>query len=404
MLGQTEDGALWTLEECRWSTPSSGTSAGTELISERTTPTFAYRGAHLVDERARQVTAIGCSFTGLPAWLRAKSFTIDTRTRHDGEIEYGIAYRRPSDISATGRDVHIVIQHRPNLPSIGRTSIFVSEYIGFSLSASLPIAIAEWIERFLSPLQNLMTFATGVPNAFMAPSAVLAAREGSNPVEVSLYFRHLHGLQRVSRNFAKQRLFDFPDVKDRWSDLCPRWLSLYEDEDMTRVLDLYFSTQYRRTTSETEFQNLVEAAEAYHRCRFAGDSKRVLEHRERREQVLKQIRDGDREWASAHLRARTEPNLKTRLLQLVMRETAAMQYVVRDAGPFVDFVDARRHELSHRGPPRSGEGAVIELAYTTERLKFLLQACLLRELGFNDREIVELLWNNSRFAYLANQT
>ena len=76
---------------------------------------------------------------------------------------------------------------------------------------------------------------------------------------------------------------------------------------------------------------------------------------------------------------------------------ALMRYVVPNRSAFVDDILSRRHAFSHGAALRAYEPGLFRLA---QRLEFLLEACLLSELGFSDEQATEAVRHTSKFSYV----
>jgi hypothetical protein len=264
--------------------------------------------------------------------------------------------------------------------------------------------LSDWRERYFSPLQNLLTFATGVPNALVY-SWVRASRPDTN-WHAQVWFRPPYGrVSRGSRSGGDDSLFLFPAVRERWGDICRRWLALYANRRLVRLLDAYLGGRYHRIFRPTDFSHLVQAVEVYHQLRATGDHPGLAAYQAKRAAILgnEALSDDDRAWLRDRVPERTQPNLRTRLTQLLEQYEPLMHAVVPDREAFVDAVNRRRNELAHQGPPRSFERGSYDIWQLSRRLEFLLQACFLHEVGFDDAEIAGAVRSTSAFCFFEGQ-
>jgi len=337
----------------------------TQVIRERCRPAAAYSFTHLQHAEDRLFTEAGCSFSEMGKWLREDLFKFQAKDS-EGRREYTIRYNPPPRTAITVPTLTVAIEHAMGFPVLGRAFGGLRGFARFWLTAATPMPLSDWIWQFFSPLQNLLTLATGRPNAIVHASVLAPMAESERRAESEVFFRPPYGrLPTGSRSGGEDSLFAFPSVRDRWSDICARWLALYTDPKMVRILDAYFDRWYRREFRTSDFQHLVQAVEAYHRLRSSGSHPGLAEYQARRAAILSQLSGEDRSWLASRLRARTEPNLETRLTQLLEQFDGIMRLVAPDREAFIEAVCSRRHELTHQGAPRAeqrGQFGLFQLA------------------------------------------
>jgi ApeA N-terminal domain 1 len=141
---------------------------------------------------------------------------------------------------------------------------------------------------------------------------------------------------------------------------------------------------------EQQFLSLVTALEVYHR-RAISTPDPPEKHDRRKREILEAAPDEHRGWLEQKLKFSHEPTLQERLHEIFRRNREVAQAIVGKKKARADFirevVDARNYRV-HFGERLEGRAAKgAELHPINQKLKQLLEACLMAEIGFGDDEI-----------------
>ncbi len=132
----------------------------------------------------------------------------------------------------------------------------------------------------------------------------------------------------------------------------------------------------------------MQAIEAYHRMRYRNYETEPAEHARRINVILSSIPEQYREWMRDGLRYSNEPSHGQRLKELYQDFQGIMDEHVEDRGTFIHRVILTRNQLTHLED--SEESQILkgkELILATFRLRYLLELCLLRDIGVSDDQI-----------------
>jgi hypothetical protein len=144
---------------------------------------------------------------------------------------------------------------------------------------------------------------------------------------------------------------------------------------------------------EDRFQNLVQAAEAYHR-RVVGNRPDSELHDTRSAAVLAAAPEDLRDWLEGILVGAKEYRLAERIEALVSRHAwiAADLIKNRNVHRWAGRVAMARNFRAHHDPGAPHFGTdVDDLVGLTQRLTVLIEACLLDEAGFSSDQIQEMV-------------
>jgi hypothetical protein len=217
--------------------------------------------------------------------------------------------------------------------------------------------------------------------------------EGSEPIRIEI-------LYRLSRKPSFDRaslhpyavLFSLADIYERFEEFVRNWFDT--KARLEPVWNLYLATLHApEMYVESHFLNIVHALEAFHRLTVGGHELPEDEHGKRVDEIINSAPCQWCQWLMDKLRYSNEPSLRSRLIKvcgmfpsvtgrLIGNQKAVKRFVCQ-------VVDTRNYMTHH--DPELGQSAArgISLFPLTEKLKILVECCLLRELGFPDEFISE---------------
>jgi hypothetical protein len=126
------------------------------------------------------------------------------------------------------------------------------------------------------------------------------------------------------------------------------------------------------------------------------------EEEARLRQVVSLLPPADVEWLVAHLGDRPRPAFERVLCELMSQHAAVMDPLVAGRQDrFVSEVMSTLEYLTHReaeteAATRGGAG----LSWMTEKLRFLVKACFLAEVGFSEEQRVALFGRNALYQHV----
>jgi hypothetical protein len=210
------------------------------------------------------------------------------------------------------------------------------------------------------------------------------------PVEV--HYRPLGRTNDVQRPELHEMLFSRRGLPGGFETTVGRWLEGAEKLDP--VYRLFLGTIYNpESYEEQKFLNLVQALEVYHRRALYVPDLPKEEHEKRVEKILDSASEEYKGWLRQKLRVVSEPSLDQRLHEILKRHRCISDLVVgkkgEDRAEFVEKVVATRNYRTHFDESKKDKAARggEELYRISQKLKLLLEACLMKEIGFENEEI-----------------
>lgn len=185
------------------------------------------------------------------------------------------------------------------------------------------------------------------------------------PNPVILFFVTEETFEKKDKFSYHHFLFDFQKIESNFEMIMKKWYEKKENSEPI-IQQLISSVTYRRFIKSSDFLIVIQAIEGYYN------------------------------------RFEKEDNLKSLLIDLYNKYGDAQ--IIENNKPNLDQVVDSRHYYSHILPEGKKENVCkgFELYGLAEKLKPLLIGCVLRLIGFENREIDELLqnyyqWNNNKF-------
>ena len=193
------------------------------------------------------------------------------------------------------------------------------------------------------------------------------------------------------------------DISGRFDSFLRNW---FEKVDLLEpIYDLYFGTLYNpRMYSEQKFLSLVQAIESFHQRIHGGEYMSVEEYEPVYDALVNAIPD----WVSSDLKYRLkeylkygrEFSLRKRMKDIIYIYQANTDRFIGNKNAFIEkVVDTRNYQTHHDEDLKERAAGGEELDRLTQKLKVLLEVCLLTELGFSSEEIKGLFSRNSRYQY-----
>ncbi|AFY74241.1 hypothetical protein Syn7502_02233 [Synechococcus sp. PCC 7502] len=331
----------------------------TEILSVH----IAFIGEHILNPEEAKLSKIILKFDYFDEWLCIPSI----KTEHvvddeSGELlGYDFSYRTPKPINVDFEEFNISIFYGHNMMRTFPRNIELKQYGTISLHSHEGMTLREWNHKFIYPWQNFMTLATG-ELCHLQTLGILKENE-----IIDVFFAKTKGDTSKNIKFFDM-FFTMRDVKDKFCDFLKNWLSISSQFDS--VCNLFFSTKYTSSLYvEDQFLPIVQALESYHRRseKFNHKKKFVL---------------------------------KERLHDIFDFVTEVVNPLVEDRNEFIKtVVNTRNHNTHFNNKPEDQFFRGRDLFWATRILGYMLQACLLREIGFSNEETGSLFRRNQEYMY-----
>lgn len=259
--------------------------------------------------------------------------------------------------------------------------------------------LEDW-KDFVMPALSLLSFCLDEP---LSPERI-HTMDGSRLVDLHLRWRENSAPSRPAS------LMTLDTVRERFSQVAETWgrLQLEAPELMWSLIE-YQLRRNARTIGD-QFLLVARCLELYfsYSDRFESVMRPVEEHRQLVAEVMEgmsqQLREREGEWIEKVLLGTNRASLldqMRRILDSFGGEVLRFCGVPDDREEFARTVRDTRNFFTHLPsdrPARVPEGR--DLIVLQHRLWFLLRACLLRDMGFEEPEVVQILAGAGQTYYL----
>jgi hypothetical protein len=347
----------------------------------------AFIGAHL-DPHESKFDRCELALERLVDWSGFAPFARRTDSDDSGVLRIELSGELPERIPAAPGDGGVSV--RGAIHSSGDQRGHAALDLSVTLSVDGPSAtFAGWIEDYIGPLQRLVSLAVDRP--IEVDTLRLASEAAEADCEV-IWKRRLRSVDPKRLLLPDEILFTAESIRPRFAEIVDRWLHAYPR--LLPVLDMYFASEYASSMYEEDrFQNLVQAVEAYHR-RMNGNRPDPALHEKRTSEILAVAPPEHHEWLEGVLLGAGEYRLSDRIEQLLHRHEWLIEEIVpkRNAHRWATRVGMARNFRAHHDPGAAPVGTKVgQLVGLTQRLKVLIQVCLLAEAGFQQDESIEMV-------------
>lgn len=370
-------------------------------------------GVHFGDPEEIKFKEISVSFSNSGDWLGATGIKHSLSISEENQ-KFSLEYT-PQKIVETeiNEELSLEVLHRatgqPPKHSIDLTEAGIKESVHFRLVASTEQCFNWFLEK-IHLLANFLTLGVGLPIFPLAvdglsEKAILELTNGDRRHERIIIFYLMAERPKLERKRTWDRmLFAYGHIASDFPDMIKNWFA--KAELLEPVYDLYFGTLYNSSMYvQHEFLSLAQALETYHRRAFKGRYADDAEYKNVHEALVRAIPETIspefRESLKGKLLYGHEYSLRKRMKDILGKHKGLLPYVILDTSKFVSNVCDTRNYLTHYDQgleSRALKGN--ELYILGQKVKFVIELCLLSELGLPNEVINKRLSEDSRYDHV----
>lgn len=406
LFGQLVNGTLVTVTRAFVTESSFGGGIGcpTKLIAGS-----ALFGAHVPDLDHLLAKSYSMRLTSLENWMCV--CPVQWKWANEGEKPVGVhmtyQFPRPIAISLPKMGFDIEIGHtlttRPGHSSFnldGRAYLKVVAHDPLTMERAREIA---W------QCQNLMSLLVGQRVRVMSVEVTPLSADATETATSSCQVLYHQSEKADHKNLqAALMLMPYATIKDDFPHMVERWLD--RSEQSVLATNVYFGSLHHQSPAvNVKFLAIVQAIESYHRSLGVGLYMDQGEFDKAIESLLSHIppeMHGDHRLSLKNrLKYGNEHSLRKRLADMLDRIPGnARLRIAGDVSKFVQRVVATRNYYTHYDCSSKAESFSPKEAYTAaERLRILLIANLLHDLGVKNVDLMSVLERSQNFQHWLRQ-
>jgi ApeA N-terminal domain 1 len=345
---------------------------------------------------------LSVSYSNFDQWVNISGFV--SRPRVGGNLT--IRYQKPRRIKVPvdgSLTVSIDCALNAHIPGDVGGEFRLSEGAQFLLECRAEQHIDYYFNAMLI-LQGLVSLGVG---AAVIPTSVTSSalsklsphqraffsRRRGFPETTSLFYQPVGGKETIETVNRTHMLFTLADIQSSWDTILRTWFKKYSQ--LTRPYQLYIGMLYRSTTFiEEKFIGFARAIEGYHRAAMKNNVLDEQEFQQRKALALQSISDKKvKQWVKGKLRdgIANEPSLEQRLRQILKAHSAVVPLDQKSRSEWATAVAQARNDLTHPGN-QSGRPlpAPEQLNGWSDQLRFLLECCLMSEVGLDGQFVAQV--------------
>lgn len=408
LLGIAKDGTPITLEDCFTTSinPGFGFSESSVVANQ------AVIGAHLKSGKQTKLNRIKARFSRIDEWLRISG--LKARTKKDNCLV--VEYEKPAPITISldsGGNLIIGFGYRLERTSKKAVTASITQNTYVSINGLKDSSRRNYFkhlylaERFFSlgilePIYPLSievdiqktSLRRGRYNSFYKPIYVVYPLPG---IPDTGTIKH-----------PDRMLFTFSDIRIDFEKYIKNW---YKKSDFIMpVFDLYFGTLYNKEMYlEQRFLNLVQAVEVFHRRNYLGKYQTDSDFKS---SVYKKLSCAipltlDSDYTKAlkgKIKYLNEFSLRGRLKEIFKDYDVILREIVNRRGEFINHVVNTRNYFTHYdAPSKSSAKTGKKLIELCDCLEFIIEVCLLCELGFSKDGIRDIVKGKHSYHFFARR-
>ncbi len=401
ILGLSSDGKSITLKEC-------GKTLGSLAFGSGFSTSSFYVNTVLIGEHFGRAEDVGferliVQYLHLEAWAHASGFDVKfiEETEEPRKRWMEVRHDLPDPFSAAvGNEYEVALDFASNFWASHRpfTEVRISQpaEIAIKFPEKQPldrlVNIVFRLQHLLSLGMRRSAYPTSVRGYTGVPGEAM-------PVEV--YYASLGRTDATQeRPELHQMLFSRRGLPGGFGPAVARWLEGAEKLDP--VYRLFLGPLYNpQSYLEQQFLSLVQALETYHRRVLSTPDLPEEKQKERLQEVLDSAPVEYTGWLERKLQFQSEPSLDQRLHEIFKRHLDVVEVKIskkkKVRADFIEKVVATRNYRSHFDESKKEKAARGEELYRiSQQLKLLLEACLMKEIGFEDEEIKKAVLDSIR--------
>jgi hypothetical protein len=343
----------------------------------------------------------------LDEWVNISGFDIQHLFDEKEEV---IRYKLPEPIQAAIDDYMILLDVRATGPthSIVQKEASIKQRTYIRVEPSGEKSFDEYLDIMVH-IQNFLSLGVMSPVYPLVVEGItevnkeMRNNKAYNP-PVKIYYR-LSDIPKAPETLLPfNMLFIFKDFSNRFESFLRNWFE--KIELLEPVYNLYFGTLYNpRMYLEHRFLSLIQAIESFHQRTYGGDYLSDEDYKKVVYDALvtaipEEVRSDLKDRLKEYLKYGNEFSLRKRLKEIFDKYQEVLNKFIENRDAFIEkVVDTRNYQTHHDEDLRKCAASGEELYDLSQKLKTLLEICLLTELGFSSEEIKALFSRNERYQH-----
>ena len=407
IYGRLVDGSLVTMVGCL--TTKTRMGAGGAGLPSSLTANRMLVGTHVGDLDELPLKSYTIEFSSLANWTCVSPAKFQVPRTGAECIGVDASFRRPDpiDIALPDREFDLRISHGWTY-SIDSGSCSIRWNAGVTIAAHEQMVFSD-AGRIAWQCENLMSLLIGhqlsVRSLSLKPVDLASPGSTESPLHLIYHQRGKHDHPDLH---PPQMLLPYSLIKEDFPQIVAKWFA--RSEQAVLAANVFFGSQLLESPAlDVRFLAATKAAESYHRTLGTGAYMKQEEYDAAIAQFASHmpaaIQDEHRQSLRNRLKYGNEYSLRKRLADMLNRiPHNARERISCDASKFVARVVDTRNYFTHydhasKQEALDGKDALV----AAERLRILVVANLLHDLGIKDETLLSVLERSAEFRHWLSQ-
>jgi hypothetical protein len=369
-------------------------------------------GWHFNDLKEITFKSISVSFSNATEWLNASG--IQYAMPLSGKMEDVSLKYSSKEVAEVNVDqewslrISTRASIQPPAHSLELTEASIREQMFFQIHPFQEKPI-EWFFEKIGLLSNFLTLGIGSPSF---PLIIRGSTEQAFFVvggekklsEIGIFYPLIGNPKAFKNRSWFEMFFAYGHIASDFETMIKRWFE--KAELLNPVYDLYFGTLFNSSMYlQHEFLSLLQASESYHRRthggRFLVDGEYESIRRSLTEIIPSDLDVDFKDSLKNRIKYGNEYSLRKRLRELLKQHEVFVRVLIENPDEFISQVVDTRNYLTHYTDEleeKSQEGNALYVL--SQKIKFLIEICLLSELGLSEQSIQQRIDEDSRYSHI----
>jgi hypothetical protein len=364
-------------------------------------------GCHFEKEEEILLDEVSINYSNLNEWAGISGFKENTEFDQSYRLKkFSISYEYPIAISSEVKIGTIYLAFYFNSKSESAYSFNFGQTTYFRIVPSSPRDLIWYLDGVMKNIRDFLSLAIGrasYSNIIISKSKGCYTKLAKGEIVLNdIFIYHRTGLfsEPSKPVYPHEMLFTFNDISTNFENIMNNWIM--KAGVLQPVYDLYFGTLYNPSLHlNYQFLSLAQAIESYHRRIFDGKYVSDEAYESQKDAFIGAILPGTeisfKESLCNKIEYMNEFSLSKRLKYIIAKFSEIISSIVESPDIFIWDVKNTRDYLTHYDEKlerKAKKGQ--DLYWLVQKMRALVEICLLSELGIEDKTIKILVTRNQR--------
>ena len=364
-------------------------------------------GCHFEKEEEILLDEVSINYSNLNEWAGITGFKQNTEfDQGDHLSQISLSYAQPNAILLKVELGSISLSCHFNSKSESAYSFNFGQTTYFRIVPSSPRDLIWYLYGVMENIRDFVSLAIGrasYPNIIICKSKGCYTKLADGEIvlnDILIYHRTGPYSEPSKPVYPHEMFFTLNDISENFGNIMNNWI--IKAEVLQPVYDLYFGALYNPSLHlNYQFLSLAQAIESYHRRIFGGKYVSDDAYKSQRDAFIGAILPGTEQSFKKSLCNKIEYmnefSLIKRLKYIMAKFSEIMSSIVNSPDIFVRDIKNTRNYLTHYDERLKTEAKKgKDLYWLVQKMRALVEICLLSELGIEDKTIKILFTRNQR--------